>query len=103
MAHRPDLVAQLGELARPGATLQLSGHTHGGQVLGLDRLVRRLNDGYVRGLYAIGPVRLYVSTGAALWSGFPFRLGVPSEIPLIILRAPRADTHTPRASASLAF
>ena len=90
MVHRPHLVEQLKQLSRPGAALQLSGHTHGGQVFGLDLLVRRVNKGYLRGLYEIGPVRLYISTGAALWSGFPLRLGVPSEIPLITLRSPHA-------------
>lgn len=90
MAHRPHLVEQLKQLSRPGAALQLSGHTHGGQVFGLDLLVRRVNKGYLRGLYELGPVRLYISTGTALWSGFPLRLGVPSEIPLITLRSPHA-------------
>ena len=90
MAHRPHQVEQLKQLSRPGAALQLSGHTHGGQVFGLDLLVRRINKGYLRGLYEIGPIRLYISTGTALWSGFPLRLGVPSEIPLITLRSPHA-------------
>ena len=90
MAHRPHLVEQLKQLSRPGAALQLSGHTLGGQVFGLDLLVRRVNKGYLRGLYELGPVRLYISTGTALWSGFPLRLGVPSEIPLITLRSPHA-------------
>ena len=94
MAHRPHQVEQLKLLSRPGAALQLSGHTHGGQVFGLDLLVRRLNDGYLRGLYEIGPIRLYISTGTALWSGFPLRLGVPSEIPLITLRSPHAKQHS---------
>lgn len=93
LAHRPQLVEQLQQLSRPGAALQLSGHTHGGQVFGLDLLVRRINDGYLRGLYEIGPIRLYISTGTALWSGFPLRLGVPSEIPLITLRSPHAAQH----------
>ena len=93
MAHRPHQVEQLKQLSRPGAALQLSGHTHGGQVFGLDLLVRRVNNGYLRGLYEIGPVRLYISTGTALWSGFPLRLGVPSEIPLITLRSPHAKQH----------
>ena len=94
MAHRPHQVEQLKQLSRPGATLQLSGHTHGGQVFGLDLLVRRINKGYLRGLYEIGPIRLYISTGTALWSGFPLRLGVPSEIPLLTLRSPHAKQHS---------
>lgn len=86
LAHRPDLINQFKQVPRSGAVLQLSGHTHGGQVLGLDRLVSHLNGGYVRGLHAVGNIRLYVSPGTALWSGFPFRLGVPSAIPLLTLR-----------------
>lgn len=94
MAHRPHQVEQLQKLSRPGAALQLSGHTHGGQLFGLDLLVRRVNRGYLRGLYKLGPIRLYISTGTALWSGFPLRLGVPSEIPLITLRSPHAKQHS---------
>ncbi len=103
LAHRPRLFERLKELARPGAALQLSGHTHGGQVLGLDLLVRRLNGGFARGLYASGDKRLYVSPGAALWSGMPLRLGVPSAIPLITLRSPLAERPPQGAGASLAF
>lgn len=68
--------------------LQLSGHTHGGAILGLDQLVKRVNDQRVRGLYELpNGSKLYVSSGTGQWAGFPLRLGVPAEITLLVLRA----------------
>ena len=81
--HRPIRAA---EHAAAGADLQLSGHTHGGQCLGMDRIVARANKGFVRGWYAVSGMPLYVSNGVGLWSGFPVRLGIPAEIALITLR-----------------
>jgi predicted MPP superfamily phosphohydrolase len=83
LSHRPSGAA---DNARAGVNLQLSGHTHGGQILGLNRLVARLNEGYLYGWYQVGGMALYVSPGAGLWSGFPVRLGVPAEIARIVLR-----------------
>ncbi|KIP97681.1 MULTISPECIES: metallophosphoesterase [Pseudomonas] len=84
LSHRP-LAASGNALA--GADLQLSGHTHGGQVLGMHWVTQAFNEGYVSGLYTVGDMRLYVSNGAGLWNGFPLRLGKPSEITRITLRA----------------
>ncbi len=89
LAHRPALADQVRRLSRPGATLQLSGHTHAGQIIGLAEIIKYLNKGYLNGLYALGDMRLHVSPGTALSSSYPFRLGVPSsDIPLLTLRAP---------------
>jgi predicted MPP superfamily phosphohydrolase len=33
--------------------LQLSGHTHGGQIIGMDQLVKRANGGFVSGRYDV--------------------------------------------------
>lgn len=66
--------------------LQLSGHTHGGMILGFDRLLALANDGFVSGLYAVGGMTLYVNNGTALWPGFALRLGRPSELTRITLR-----------------
>jgi predicted MPP superfamily phosphohydrolase len=74
--------------AARGVALQLSGHTHGGMIIGLDRLVARANGGFVSGRYEVGGMTLYVSNGTGLWPGFALRLGVPSEITRITLRAP---------------
>jgi uncharacterized protein len=72
--------------AASGVALQLSGHTHGGMVVGLDRLAARANSGYVSGRYAIDKMTLYVNNGTALWPGFALRLGRPSELTRITLR-----------------
>jgi predicted MPP superfamily phosphohydrolase len=72
-----------------GVALQLSGHTHGGMVVGLDRLVARGNAGFVSGRYTVGGMTLYVSNGTALWPGFALRLGRPSELTRITLHATR--------------
>ncbi len=77
-----------------GIDLQLSGHTHGGQCIGMDRIVARRNRGLVRGWYNIKGMPLYITNGAGLWSGFPVRLGIPAEIALITLR--RGKGKTPR-------
>lgn len=68
-----------------GADLQLSGHTHGGLILGLDKLIARYNDGFISGLYDVDGMSLYVSNGTALWPGFAIRIGKPPEITSIIL------------------
>ncbi|MDQ1231145.1 metallophosphoesterase [Sphingomonas sp. SORGH_AS_0879] len=74
------------DAAARGVALQLSGHTHGGMIRGLDRLVARGNAGFVSGRYAVGGMTLYVSNGTGLWPGFALRLGVPSEITRFTLR-----------------
>ena len=72
--------------AAQGVALQLSGHTHGGMIIGLDRLVARSNAGFVSGRYELGGMTLYVSNGTGLWPGFALRLGVSSEITRVTLR-----------------
>ena len=81
--HQPRNAAQA---AARGVALQLSGHTHGGMILGLDRLVARSNNGFVSGRYTVGGMTLYVNNGTALWPGFALRLGRPSELTRITLR-----------------
>lgn len=76
------------ENANPRATsnLQLSGHTHGGIMPILDRIVKFHNHGYVRGLYSRDDQsKVYVSSGAGQWAGFPIRFCDESEITLITL------------------
>jgi len=75
--------------ARAGVDLQLSGHTHGGMVRGLDRIVARFNNGFVSGFYDVDGMQLYVNNGTALWNGFALRIGVPSELTVITLRGSR--------------
>ena len=83
LAHRPDLAR---EAERMEVMLQLSGHTHGGMFPGLATIVKRMNGGLVSGEYRVGKTVVYVSNGTGIWSGFPVRLGVPSEITLINLK-----------------
>ena len=83
LAHRPGHALKAAE---QGVQLQLSGHTHGGMVLGFDLLVGRFNEKFISGLYHVKNMLLYVSNGSSIWSGFPFRLGHDSEITVITLK-----------------
>lgn len=87
LSHRPSSATVN---AKAGVDLQLSGHTHGGQVLGFHYLVQLANEGFVAGLYAVDAMQLYVSNGTGLWSGFPIRLGRRSEITQIVLHSESA-------------
>ncbi len=69
-----------------GVALQLSGHTHGGLIIGIDRLAAPANAGFVSGRYDVDGMTLYVNNGTALWPGFALRLGRPSELTRITLR-----------------
>lgn len=75
MAHNP---RSFPEAARLGVDLQLSGHTHGGQIYPFNYIVA-LFEPYLAGLYRRGDSQIYVSRGTGYW-GPPMRLGAPSEI-----------------------
>jgi hypothetical protein len=83
LAHDPSTFKQASRL---GVDLQLSGHTHGGQIFPFGLLVR-LAIPFVAGLYTRGASRLYVSRGTGFW-GPPMRLLAPAEITELVLRAP---------------
>jgi predicted MPP superfamily phosphohydrolase len=88
--HRPVNARENAEAAkdlRRPVDLQLSGHTHGGQITGMNRIVRKMNQGFLYGWYTVNEMPMYVSSGAGLWGGFPIRIGVPSEIARIVLRS----------------
>ncbi|NLA51659.1 MAG: metallophosphoesterase [Alcaligenaceae bacterium] len=84
MSHRPINTQQH---ADKGVSLQLSGHTHGGQIIALNLLTKIANQGFLMGLYKIDDMYLYLSRGAGLWGGMPVRIGVESEITEITLRS----------------
>lgn len=67
-----------------GVDLQLSGHTHGGQIWPFRWLVR-MAVRWVEGLHRVGESTLYVSRGTGFW-GPPIRLGAPAEITELVLR-----------------
>jgi predicted MPP superfamily phosphohydrolase len=75
LAHQPRSAAAAEEA---GFDLQLSGHTHGGQFLPWNFLVR-LQQPFTAGLHRLGGLWVYVSRGTGYW-GPPKRLGAPSEI-----------------------
>lgn len=75
LAHQPrgiDLADAL------GVDLQLSGHTHGGQMIPWNFMVR-LQQPFVAGLHKLARAQIYVSRGTGYW-GPPMRVGVPAEI-----------------------
>jgi predicted MPP superfamily phosphohydrolase len=80
MAHQP---VQVHEAAKPGVDLQLSGHTHGGQMfpfhlaVGLQQPVRS-------GLETVDGTQVYTSNGVGFW-GPPVRVGAPPDITVVEL------------------
>lgn len=84
MEHRPTYARENFEMH--GVRLQLSGHTHGGIVPGIDMLVACFNGGFVRGAYEMPGGWLFLSPGVGQWSGFPLRFRNPPEINVIVLR-----------------
>jgi uncharacterized protein len=83
LAHQP---VQVEQAERAGVDLQLSGHTHGGQLWPFDYAVR-LDQPAVEGLSRQGRTQLYVTAGVGFW-GPPMRVGARPEVTVIELRAP---------------
>jgi predicted MPP superfamily phosphohydrolase len=92
LAHQPKQVAHA---VRAGVDLQISGHTHGGQIWPFNFLVR-IDQPVVHGLSSHGErTQLYTSRGTGFW-GPPFRVFAPSEITLLTLRTSAVAQTTPR-------
>ncbi|MEV4940599.1 metallophosphoesterase [Streptomyces zaomyceticus] len=88
LAHQPKFIDRA---AAEGIDLQLSGHTHGGQIWPFHHLVR-LDQPALAGLSHHGTrTLLYTSRGTGFW-GPPFRVFAPSEITLLVLRSPQRST-----------
>ena len=68
-----------------GIDLQLSGHTHKGQVFPFNYLTQRIFNGYHYGLHTVGDFSIYITSGTGTW-GPPIRIGSQSEIVAIRLR-----------------
>ncbi len=75
LAHDPATFKRASEM---GVDLQLSGHTHGGQIWPFIYLVRLVTP-FVAGRYLRNGAQLYVSRGTGFW-GPPMRLFAPAEI-----------------------
>jgi predicted MPP superfamily phosphohydrolase len=87
LAHQPK---EIFAAASHGVGLQLSGHTHGGQIWPFKFLVR-LSQPYISGLAKHQNTYIYVNHGTGFW-GPPMRLGSNSEITLIELQTDLEDT-----------
>ncbi len=87
LAHQP---RQIDAAVAHGVDLQISGHTHGGQIWPFHFLVR-VDQPTVQGLSRHGDrTQLYTSRGTGFW-GPPLRVFAPSEITLLTLRAAGAE------------
>ncbi|WP_420708634.1 metallophosphoesterase [Streptomyces sp. NRRL F-4474] len=85
LAHQPVVVH---DAVKHGVDLQLSGHTHGGQLWPGEYLAELANP-TVAGLERYGDTQLYVSRGAGAW-GPPVRVGAPSDITVVELASYQA-------------
>ncbi|MFE4954070.1 metallophosphoesterase [Streptomyces sp. NPDC056653] len=85
LAHQPVVID---DAVAHGVDLQLSGHTHGGQLWPGNYLAELANP-TVAGLERYGDTQLYVSRGAGAW-GPPVRVGAPSDITVVQLASRQA-------------
>ncbi len=74
--HRLPIVEQ------SGVSLQLSGHTHGGQIVPFTWITRRVFGEFTHGLQRFGKLQVYTSSGVGTW-GPPMRVGTEPEVVLI--------------------
>jgi len=65
-----------------GVSLQLSGHTHGGQFAPFTWLTQRVFGKFTHGLHSFGSLQVYTSYGAGTW-GPPLRIGTTPEVVLL--------------------
>lgn len=86
LAHQPVLVT---EAASRGVDLQLSGHTHGGQMWPFHYAVE-LAQPSLAGLSQVQDTQLYVTRGAGFW-GPPVRVGAPPDISILTVQGGRRD------------
>ncbi|MFJ1801039.1 metallophosphoesterase [Streptomyces sp. NPDC088180] len=85
LAHQPVVIH---DAVEHGVDLQLSGHTHGGQ-LWPGNFLAELANPTVDGLERYGDTQLFVSRGAGAW-GPPVRVGAPSDITVVELASRQA-------------
>jgi len=81
------------QASKADVDLQISGHTHGGQLLPFGYLVL-LDQPVLAGLTRVGRTWLYVTRGVGFW-GPPVRVGAPPEITLLTLRSPHRPNPLP--------
>lgn len=82
LAHQPKYIEEIKDTSN--IDLVLSGHTHGGQIVPFNLLVK-LQQPYIKGLHQHNKnTQIYVNKGTGFW-GPPMRLGASSEITYINL------------------
>ncbi|BBJ43076.1 membrane protein [Streptomyces antimycoticus] len=84
LAHQPVVIH---DAVKAGVDLQLSGHTHGGQ-LWPGTYVAELANPTAAGLERYGDTQLYVTRGAGAW-GPPVRVGAPPDVTVVELASTR--------------
>ena len=77
--HMP---SRLPTVEQAGIGLQLSGHTHGGQIFPFTFFTRRVFGEFTYGLHRMGGLQVYTSSGAGTW-GPPLRAGTHPEVVFI--------------------
>jgi predicted MPP superfamily phosphohydrolase len=88
LAHHP---AEFRRAVLQNVDLQLSGHTHGGQIWPFGQLVRAQTR-WIGGRYVHGASQLYVSRGTGFW-GPPMRIGSPAEITELVVKRETPKTR----------
>ncbi|MFD5894218.1 MULTISPECIES: metallophosphoesterase [unclassified Streptomyces] len=85
LAHQPVVIH---DAVKHGIDLQLSGHTHGGQMWPVNYIAQAANP-TLAGLEQYGDTALYVTRGAGAW-GPPVRVGAPADITVVQLASRQA-------------
>jgi hypothetical protein len=89
LAHQP---SNLAIAEAEGVSLQVSGHTHGGQIWPWTWVAARAHGRFNRGLNQFGDLQVLTSNGVGTW-GAPMRVGTRSEIVLIRLESANSKNH----------
>ncbi len=89
LSHAP-LIAE--GVTSENVDLQLSGHTHGGQIYPFHYFTKQANNGVLAGFYNQNGIKLYVSRGTRYW-GPPMRILAPSEIAVFNFTPAKPDVQ----------
>ncbi len=79
LSHVPN---RLPIVEQAGVSLQISGHTHGGQIVPFTWVTRRAFGKFTYGLHRFGALQVYTSSGVGTW-GPPMRVGTHPEMVLL--------------------
>jgi predicted MPP superfamily phosphohydrolase len=83
-----------------GVSLQLSGHTHGGQLIPFTWFTRHAFGKFIYGLQSFGTLQVLTSSGAGTW-GPPMRVGTHPEIVLIRFDEVQSSINNQKSIAGL--